>query len=164
MNGPAQKAAIAELKKFVDSLKDAPCTDCDERFPACAMDFDHRDPEKKAANISTLVLQNTPKELIEAEIRKCDLVCSNCHRIRTRNQRHAYRRWLKSAEPLFANRTLFLTRVEVQKRYSVTRSTLARWEAAGRIPARKNPSGRLKGRRFWLLSELDEFDARLGRT
>jgi hypothetical protein len=45
------------------------------------MDFDHR--EDKVEIVSRLLWANAAKEKILAEIAKCDLVCSNCHRIRT---------------------------------------------------------------------------------
>lgn len=52
------------------------------------MDFDHVRGEK-FANVSKMV--NTCEKLsrIEDEIAKCDLVCSNCHRIRTEKRRVA---------------------------------------------------------------------------
>lgn len=46
------------------------------------------------------------------------------------------------------------------KRYGISRSTLPRWEEAGRIPRRINPSGKPKGRRYWVLSEVEEYDRR----
>lgn len=46
------------------------------------MDFDHVRGEK-VADLSTMVNQCTTVAAIDAEIAKCDLVCANCHRIRT---------------------------------------------------------------------------------
>lgn len=63
-----------------------PCFDCGNVFPFCAMDFDHRPEEIKLFAISKGGNRNaTSKNItkIEKEISKCDLVCSNCHRIRT---------------------------------------------------------------------------------
>lgn len=66
-------------------LKAAPCTDCGGRFHPVAMDFDHRDPIEKL-----FVISKGPKklELVLAEIAKCDLVCANCHRVRTWTKGH----------------------------------------------------------------------------
>ena len=69
--------------KQVQKIKDQPCSDCKQRFPSYVMDFDHRDPKLKEFNIGTAVSHGFAWERIEAEIAKCDLVCSNCHRIRT---------------------------------------------------------------------------------
>ena len=45
------------------------------------MDFDHREPKGKLIKLSRLVWGNRQR-MIE-ELRKCDLVCAVCHRIRT---------------------------------------------------------------------------------
>lgn len=42
-------------------------------------DFHHRDPLEKEGNIGRLVSKNW--EDLRKEIEKCDLLCSNCHRI-----------------------------------------------------------------------------------
>ena len=66
---------------LVAKIKDAPCVDCGGRFPSCAMDFDHRDPSQKLAGVG--MMMGYKIETIQKEIDKCDLVCANCHRIRT---------------------------------------------------------------------------------
>ena len=73
-----------ELRKYVNSLKNRPCVDCGNSYSTYVMDFDHRKGYRKKGNIGTLVNQsNLSKENILDEINKCDLVCANCHRIRT---------------------------------------------------------------------------------
>jgi hypothetical protein len=47
------------------------------------MDFDHINPDKKDSNVGRLVWGLTPWDKVLAEIEKCDLVCANCHRLRT---------------------------------------------------------------------------------
>jgi len=69
-------------KEYVDSLKDAPCTDCGHKWPPVAMDFDHVRGEK-IRSVSGLVSGGYKIKLIEEEIAKCELVCACCHRIRT---------------------------------------------------------------------------------
>lgn len=68
----------------VRRLKDAPCADCGGRFPPYCMDFDHVRGEKRA-NVAQLMCYSL--KAILAEIAKCDLVCANCHRIRTEASR-----------------------------------------------------------------------------
>lgn len=46
------------------------------------MDLDHVNGEKVKA-ISKLVAEGYVLEVIKAEVEKCELVCSNCHRDRT---------------------------------------------------------------------------------
>ena len=64
-------------------IKDVPCMDCGGRFPPECMDFDHIRGEK-LFSVSTSVTRER-KSLIE-EIAKCDIICANCHRIRTRSR------------------------------------------------------------------------------
>lgn len=57
-------------------------------FLIYVMDFDHCVGEEKKAHVSRLVGMMNLQNLLD-EIEKCDVVCANCHRIRTyeRNQR-----------------------------------------------------------------------------
>jgi hypothetical protein len=75
------RAAKRRTKDFINSLKNAPCIDCGILHPPYVMDFDHRDGSKKEFNISNP--QTTNRDKILEEVKKCDLVCANCHRIRT---------------------------------------------------------------------------------
>jgi len=47
------------------------------------MDFDHVRGKKLFELSVTAILNARSMEAIEAEAAKCDIVCSNCHRIRT---------------------------------------------------------------------------------
>lgn len=60
--------------------KNKPCADCKNHFPYYVMDFDHV-RGVKVGNVSTLALWSIARIL--EEISKCEVVCSNCHRIRT---------------------------------------------------------------------------------
>ena len=71
---------------FVHELKSKPCTDCGRSFPPECMDFDHRDSTSKVDKVSRLAQNCGSKSKILEEIAKCDLVCANCHRIRTKRR------------------------------------------------------------------------------
>lgn len=77
-----RKALLAERYAKLEALKDVPCADCQGRFPRVCMDFDHV-RGKKIASISKMMRESYSWESILAEIAKCEVVCSNCHRIRT---------------------------------------------------------------------------------
>ena len=67
-----------------DAAKARPCADCKGRFDPVCMDFDHHDGKK--FDIGSM---NThAEETLLAEIAKCDVVCANCHRLRTQRRRH----------------------------------------------------------------------------
>ncbi|UOF80534.1 intron transferasE [Caudoviricetes sp.] len=69
--------------KHVQKLKDKPCTDCGVRYPYYVMHFDHLDAKQKSAGISQL----RTIALIDIEVKKCELVCANCHAERTHKRR-----------------------------------------------------------------------------
>ncbi len=82
MNKARSEARLA-LRTEVALLKESsPCSDCGTYFPAVCMDFDHTGTDK-VANVARMVSAITPLEKILAEIAKCELVCANCHRLRT---------------------------------------------------------------------------------
>lgn len=58
--------------------------DCGGIFHPCQMHFDHRDPEEKTSKYSSPAQMYQSKwGKIEIELAKCDLVCANCHALRT---------------------------------------------------------------------------------
>lgn len=74
-----------ELRPFVAELKDVPCADCGGRFKPWQMDFDHVRGEKRF-DIAHAIQQGYKRATVEAEIKKCDVVCANCHRDRTHSR------------------------------------------------------------------------------
>ena len=83
-----KRARWALHDRLLDALRDVPCIDCGRRYPPCAMDFDHRVPEEKASGV-TRMRGRAAAERILAEAAKCDIVCANCHRLRTFTRRVA---------------------------------------------------------------------------
>ena len=63
------------------------CVDCGEMYPSWMLDFDHKPGFEKLGSPTDLVHKYSLEVAME-EIKKCDVVCPNCHRIRThsRNQ------------------------------------------------------------------------------
>ena len=62
------------------------CANCGYNKHSAALDFNHRDPSTKSFNVS-----QDPKVALEKlmkEIDKCDVLCANCHRIHTQNEKH----------------------------------------------------------------------------
>lgn len=81
-----RRQTILKNKEYVNALKKLPCTDCKLTFPPCVMDFDHlRDKNK----IISKMIRSNSLEQIKLEISKCELVCANCHRIRTHARRQS---------------------------------------------------------------------------
>lgn len=72
-----------KILAFVREMKESnPCSDCGKFFPYYVMDFDHIGQQPKLFNIN--YLSNTGRiGALKKEIVKCEVVCANCHRIRT---------------------------------------------------------------------------------
>lgn len=95
-NKPVYKAKASKLnderrvqhRALIDKLRSAPCMDCKQTFPPCAMDFDHVRGEK-TNNISTIASTAFSTKRLLDELKKCEVVCACCHRIRTHNRLHA---------------------------------------------------------------------------
>jgi hypothetical protein len=87
INRRQRQGRYAEIR----ALKSNPCTDCGGSFSPCVMDFDHRDPATKTDEISVMVKRMVAWGLVLAEIAKCDLVCSCCHRLRTYSGSNCYK-------------------------------------------------------------------------
>ncbi len=79
-----QRAYYKKKRAFVDDIKNVPCKDCGNKFPPECMDFDHVRGKKKF-EIHSCVLMSI--KVLLKEIKKCDIICANCHRIRTRKSR-----------------------------------------------------------------------------
>jgi len=81
-----RKNSQARNKAYVYGIKaTTPCADCGRIYEPICMDFDHVSGEKEA-NVSLLMGGTWSLKKIQAEIAKCEVVCGNCHRIRTRDR------------------------------------------------------------------------------
>jgi hypothetical protein len=80
---------VARIKRYREEnrplireyLRAHPCVDCGEA-DIVVLDFDHRDPAAKKFSVVVLSSHKSWIRVI-AEIAKCDVRCSNCHRRRT---------------------------------------------------------------------------------
>jgi hypothetical protein len=72
---------FAEKRQLLRDLKEnTPCVDCGNSYPHYIMDFDHTRGIKKA-KMSELITSSW-RTFFE-ELDKCDIVCANCHKVRT---------------------------------------------------------------------------------
>lgn len=56
------------------------------------LDFDHLDPKLKSFSIARAINESYSWDKILEEIKKCRILCANCHRIRTAEQ-YNWRKW-----------------------------------------------------------------------
>jgi hypothetical protein len=67
------------LRKYKE---DSGCIDCESKYPHYMLEFDHRPEHRKLDNVYR-VLKKYGVDMAWAEVSKCDVVCANCHKIRT---------------------------------------------------------------------------------
>lgn len=72
------KAKSGKLKLIEDAKKHKPCSCCKNHYPTPCMDFHHI--KDKSFEVSHS--QNRNNEEILREIKKCVLLCANCHRLK----------------------------------------------------------------------------------
>jgi hypothetical protein len=77
-----------------------PCTDCGRIFPHQVLQWDHRPGTEKLGELSGDFRTRTRAEIL-AEIAKCDLVCANCHAIRTFSRSGWATRWVQEGNALY---------------------------------------------------------------
>jgi hypothetical protein len=71
---------------------EAGCADCGYRAAAIALDFDHLPGFDKIERIAALA-GCASLDKIKREIAKCEVVCANCHRLRTEARGHQTAWW-----------------------------------------------------------------------
>jgi hypothetical protein len=74
-------------KKYVDEYKiKKGCACCGYNKHASALDFDHLDPSTKSMAVSQMLALSFKR--LKNEINKCQVLCANCHRIKTADPKH----------------------------------------------------------------------------
>ena len=59
------------------------CQLCGYKKHFSALEFDHTDRSSKIKAVSMLIKGNNSWKMVKEEIKKCMLLCSNCHRLKT---------------------------------------------------------------------------------
>ena len=82
-NSEYKKRRRKEWNEFKATLA---CTKCGFSHPA-ALDFHHEDPNEKEGNLHRLI-SNGQFTKAFAEIKKCIVLCANCHRAHHHNEKN----------------------------------------------------------------------------
>jgi transposase len=69
-------------RKLWEIKEESGCVDCGEKYPHYMLDFDHLPEFEKLGSPTQMVHKYSWDKAIK-EMSKCDIVCSNCHKIRT---------------------------------------------------------------------------------
>lgn len=82
------KRVKAENAQWIRDIKSVtPCADCGVQYPYYVMQFDHIGDDK-VVNVADSVARCWSRARIQAEIDKCELVCANCHAVRTFSRKY----------------------------------------------------------------------------
>ena len=79
-----KKKWLLKLKVKLIQDKGGKCQKCGVEYDgtnSCIFDFHHRNPEEKDFNLNLAYLNRHGKDIVIKEAEKCDLLCSNCHRL-----------------------------------------------------------------------------------
>ena len=79
--GKAQEARQVREQYVFDLKSTTACVDCNTIYHPCQMQYDHINDDK-VASVSDLIRYST-LAAVKLEISKCELVCANCHMMRT---------------------------------------------------------------------------------
>lgn len=75
-----------KIRALMNAAKDGvPCFDCGGIFSLYVMEFDH--VGIKTGTVPSLAGRCSPAK-IRAEIEQCEVVCANCHKVRTYHRRN----------------------------------------------------------------------------
>lgn len=89
-NGAAYSKSVNSKRKQVrfknKVLSRSSCVTCGEKDTR-VLEFDHIDPTTKIDNVSRMVKDCRPISEIKEEMRKCQVLCFNCHVKKTINER-----------------------------------------------------------------------------
>ncbi|NDD52370.1 hypothetical protein EBZ39_00565 [bacterium] len=80
--GRVKKQSSRNRREVYDLKEATPCADCGKFYPHYVMEYDHV-RGKKVAAIANMINTNFSRRKVHREIKKCELVCANCHRCRT---------------------------------------------------------------------------------
>lgn len=83
------KYIVRNQQYVINYLNTHPCVDCGQTN-ILVLDFDHTNNDKYK-NIADMIRDAHSLQTLIKEINKCEVVCANCHRIRTAYQFGSYR-------------------------------------------------------------------------
>lgn len=81
-----RERSLAFIERVAAIKIESGCVDCGYNDHAVALDFDHLPGTEKSYTVSKMTSRRW--ETVAAEIAKCEVVCANCHRVRTHSRHH----------------------------------------------------------------------------
>ena len=108
------KKRIKERREYVFLyLCSHPCVQCGANNPLL-LEFDHIEREGKDLPISRAIYNNWSWKRLKDEISKCQVLCSNCHSIKTANENGSYSDLIEKYTDSLVDPELFLESINSQ--------------------------------------------------
>ena len=86
-----QRARVEFKQDFIKAYKNnAVCNKCGKSFISDCLDFHHKDPSQKETDINSLIHKQYSIDRLKTEIKKCELICGNCHTSLHRKDQNHY--------------------------------------------------------------------------
>jgi len=83
-----KKRRLVEHKEMLNAYKlEKGCVVCGYNAHFAALEFDHLPENVKRETVGSMLFRSSWKAIMR-EVDKCEVVCANCHRIRTYNRRY----------------------------------------------------------------------------
>ncbi len=90
-----KRELAAERKAELVKMFGGKCMDCGFVGEPYIYHFDHREPDTKQNEVGAM-LNTRDWGSIVAEAKECDLVCQNCHAVRTHNSDKVHRKLMRA--------------------------------------------------------------------
>lgn len=74
-----QRQIRLRLSAYITTRKESGCSLCGEKDAVC-LDFHHQNPHEKSFEVSNMAPRKFSRMRIDEEIKKCVVLCCNCHR------------------------------------------------------------------------------------
>ena len=80
------------LKKYIfNHLSQSQCVECGEK-KVLVLEFNHKDPSTKSFDLGKAhMIKNLTLKELSKEIKKCEVLCRNCHIVKTHQQTDSWR-------------------------------------------------------------------------
>ena len=103
----AKKWGLKTKEWFIEYKKTLKCEKCGESHPSC-LDFHHKKDSSEEDTVCMMVQRGYSKKSIIREIKKCIILCSNCHRM-------IHRKWNKPLEIEYLQNEIILQKQNLSK-------------------------------------------------
>lgn len=74
------KQSRQKRRQWLTEYKKTLCCKICGETESCCLDFHHKVPSQKVIGIARMLRRGFPISKIEEEIKKCEVLCANCHR------------------------------------------------------------------------------------